>query len=92
MAGSVTEREAACITIGLHGDEFHLCIAENGGPVTAWKLTPERFEAMMMRAHEASISYRVNTLRAIAAERLKERQAVVLRGVDYAASPDLDRP
>lgn len=90
MAGSVAEREAAVVTIGLHGDEFHLCIAETGGAVTAWKLTPERFESMMMRAHEASISYRVKALRAIAEQRLKERQAVVLRGVDYADSPDLD--
>jgi PHD/YefM family antitoxin component YafN of YafNO toxin-antitoxin module len=74
MAGSVTEREAACVVIGLHNGKFHLTIAENGGGVTAWVMDPDKFDSMMMRAHEASISYRVKILRERAAERLEKRK------------------
>lgn len=77
MAGSVTEREAACVVIGLHNGKFHLTIAENGGGVTAWVLDPMKFDGMMVRAHEASINYRIAKLREAAAERLETQPAFI---------------
>ncbi len=72
----IEERRAGLVLVGNRGEEFHLTISDpNGQHMASWVMDVAQFDAMMMRAHQASISYRVVRLREAAAAELDRRQA-----------------
>ena len=87
----IKETECEVALVGMRHDTFYLTLSDPNGNMQAWTLTPDKFDAMMMRCHEASISYRVARLREAAAKRLADaRQPHFESDVDYKNSPDLD--